>query len=138
MVRGMPRQLRPVRHLGIGIQRSPADVYRYASDPEQLPTWASGLARSVRNVDGVWIADAPMGRISIAFAPKNDLGVLDHDVTLPTGAVVHNAMRVLPSGAASEVVFSLFQLPGVSDDEFERDARTVMRDLEALKRALEP
>jgi hypothetical protein len=130
-------ELHPVRHVSVGILRSPADVYRYAADPEQLPTWASGLAQAVRHVDGAWVADSAMGRISIAFAPHNDLGVLDHDVTLPTGAVVHNAMRVLPNGAASEVVFSLFQLPGMSDAEFERDARTVLRDLEALKRAIE-
>lgn len=130
-------ELRPARHLSVGIRRAPAEVYRYAADPAHLPAWASGLASGVRYVDGTWIADSPMGQVSIAFAPDNDLGVLDHDVTLPTGATVHNAMRVLPNGAGSEVVFSVFQLPGTSDEQFEQDTRWVLRDLEALKRALE-
>jgi hypothetical protein len=130
-------ELRPVRHVSIGIRRSPADVYHYACDPQHLSAWASGLAQSVRRVGGAWVADSPMGQISISFAPENALGVLDHDVTLPTGAIVHNAMRVLPNGTGSEVVFSLFQVPDVSDEQFERDARWVERDLEALKRALE-
>jgi hypothetical protein len=131
-------ELHAVRHLSIGIARSPADVYRYAADPEHLPVWASGLARSVRRVERAWVVDSPTGPVSIAFAPDNELGVLDHDVMLPTGATVRNAMRVLPNGTGSEVVFSLFQLPGVSDEQFERDARWVQHDLEALKRALEP
>src|SRR5215471_2808208 len=112
--RSTEMELRPVRHISIGIARPPADVYRYASDPEHVPVWASGLARSVRNVNGVWTADSPMGPITIAFAPSNTLGVLDHDITLASGVTVHNAMRVLPNGSGSEVVFSLFQLAGVS------------------------
>ena len=130
-------ELRPVRHITIAIARPPADVYRYTADPAHVPVWASGLARSIRNVNGVWTADSPMGPITIAFAPLNALGVLDHDITLPSGATVHNAMRVLPNGNGSEVVFSLFQLSGVPDDQFERDARWVALDLQALKRALE-
>jgi hypothetical protein len=130
-------ELRPVRHVSVAIARPPSEVYRFAADPEHLPIWASGLASSVRRVDGAWVADSPLGQIAIAFAPRNELGVLDHDVTLPTGATVHNAMRVLPNGAGSEVVFSVFQLAAVSDEQFERDASWVLRDLEALKRALE-
>jgi hypothetical protein len=126
-----------VRHVSVAIARSPEDVYRFAADPEHFPVWASGAARSIRKVDGVWWAESPMGRIAISFAPSNEFGVIDHDVTLPSGAKVHNAMRVLPNGTGSEVVFSLFQLPGVSDDQFERDAQWVARDLESLKRALE-
>jgi hypothetical protein len=46
-------------------------------------------------------------------------------------------MRVMANGKGSEVVFSLFHLPGVSDARFADDATWVMKDLEALKRVLE-
>jgi hypothetical protein len=46
-------------------------------------------------------------------------------------------MRVMANGDGSEVVFSLFHLPGVSDAKFADDATWVMKDLEALKRVLE-
>jgi hypothetical protein len=45
-------------------------------------------------------------------------------------------MRVVPNAAGSEVVFTLFQRPEVSEAEFARDAATVTKDLRALKTVL--
>ena len=68
------------------IDRPAGDVYDYVSDPLNLSTWAAGLAhQDVQLVDGQWVVDSPMGRVIVAFAPSNDFGVLDHDVTLPAG-----------------------------------------------------
>lgn len=78
-----------------------------------------------------------MGRVSFTFTPRNDLGVLDHTVTLPSGETVLNPMRVLPEGDASEVVFSLRRRPSMTDQEFAADAAAVERDLAALKQLLE-
>lgn len=125
------------KHLSIAIARSPADVYAFAVDPGHLPRWASGLAGGIRQVDGHWVADSPMGQVRVAFAPHNALGVLDHDVTLPDGTTVHNPLRVLPNAGGSEVVFTVFQRPGMTDEAFERDAATVGKDLQTLKRVLE-
>lgn len=127
----------PVRHLSVSIARAPADVYAFASDPANLPRWASGLGGSFANVAGEWIAESPMGKVKLRFAPPNALGVLDHDVTLESGATFHNPMRVVPNGDGSEVIFTLLRLPGTADDAFEADARTVARDLRELKRVLE-
>ena len=70
--------------------------------------------------------------------PDNDLGVLDHYVTFPTGETVHNPIRVIPYGDDQcEFVFTLRRQPGVSDAEFERDARMVTADLARLKELLE-
>ena len=48
-----------------------------------------------------------MGRVGFAFTERNELGVLDHDVTLPSGETIHNPMRVIRDGDRSEVVFTL-------------------------------
>ncbi len=45
-----------------------------------------------------------MGRVALAFVPRNDFGVLDHDVTLPSGETVYNPMRVIADGTGCEVV----------------------------------
>jgi hypothetical protein len=74
-----------------------------------------------------------MGRVTIAFTPRNDFGVLDHDVTLPSGETVYNPLRVISDGDACEVVFSLRQRPGISDEDFQRDADSVAQDLATLK-----
>ncbi|HVM45051.1 MAG TPA: SRPBCC family protein [Candidatus Thermoplasmatota archaeon] len=127
----------PARHVSVGIRRAPRDVYAFAADPRNLPRWASGLASGVRPEGDAWIADSPMGAVAVRFGAANDLGVLDHDVTLPDGTVVHNPLRVLASGEGSEVVFTLYRRDGMSAEELERDARIVAQDLAALRRLLE-
>lgn len=118
--------------------RAPADaVYAFASQVQRLPEWASGLASDVREEEGLCVADSPMGRIRIAMAPKNDFGVLDHDVTLPDGTTVHNAFRVTPDGAHSVVAFVVLRQPGMDDAALERDAAHVTKDLQTLKRLVE-
>jgi hypothetical protein len=95
------------RHISTRIDRTVADVYEYASSPANLPPWAPGLGSSVELVNGQWIAESPMGRITFVFAPRNEYGVLDHDVTLPSGEIVYNPMRVIVDGPGCEVVFTL-------------------------------
>jgi hypothetical protein len=127
----------PARHLGVSIERPPSEVYEFVASPENLPLWAEGLSGSIRNVAGEWIADSPMGKVRIRFVARNALGVLDHDVTLESGATFHNPMRVVANGAGAEVVFTLFRRPEVSDEELAADVAAVERDLSALKRLLE-
>ena len=128
----------PVRHVTVSIDRPPAEVYAFAGDPRNLPRWAAGLAGgAVRKAGDDWVADSPMGKVKVRFAEANTLGVLDHDVTLPSGEVVHNPMRVVPNGRGSEITFTLFRRPGVSDEEFRNDAGRVEQDLGQLKRLLE-
>ena len=133
----MTQSLFPVRHISVSIARSPADVYAFAKKPENLPRWASGLAGSVMQREGVWVAESPIGPVTVSFAEENRWGVLDHDVTLPSGETVHNPLRVLANGSGSEVVFSLFRRPGMSEAELAADARAVERDLAALAALLE-
>ncbi len=112
-------------------------VYRFASNPENVPRWAQGLGKTIQKVDGEWIADSPMGKVKVRFSAQNDFGVLDHDVVLPSGSTVHNAMRVIPNGTGSEVIFTLLRLPDVSAQKFAEDRQAVERDLRKLKELLE-
>jgi hypothetical protein len=119
------------------IDRRAADVYEYASDPANLPQWAPGLGSSVENVDGQWFVQTPAGRVGFTFVERNKYGVLDHEVTLPSGEVIYNPMRVVPDGDGCEVLFSLRRLPDMSDEDFARDAGFVQADLTRLKHVLE-
>jgi hypothetical protein len=125
------------RHVSTYIDRPVREVYDYASDPTHLPEWAPGLLKSVEKVDGQWIADSPMGRIVLGWTPRNEYGVLDHHVTLPTGETFYNPMRVTAHGTGSEVVFSVRRQPEMTDEEFDRDANAVQADLVTLKRTVE-
>jgi hypothetical protein len=126
-----------VRTLSIGIARDSATVYAYASLPENLPHWATGLGMGISRNGDHWLIKTPQGDLRLDFTPQNGLGVLDHTVTLPDGSEVYVPMRVVPNGAGSEVSLTLFRQPEMDDAAYERDAQTMRADLEKLKAVLE-
>lgn len=126
------------RHLSVHVARAADEVYAYASDPANLPAWALGLGGSIERIDGEWVAESsPMGSVVVTFVHANDLGVLDHEVRLPSGERVYNPVRVISDGEGSEVVFTLRRQPQMSDTDFERDADMVTGDLNRLRELLE-
>jgi hypothetical protein len=46
-------------------------------------------------------------------------------------------MRVVPRGKGSEIIFTLFRQPDMSDEKFAEDAKWVEKDLKRLKGLLE-
>jgi hypothetical protein len=123
--------------LSVSIDRPPAVVYAFVAEPTNLTQWAGGLARSVTRVGDAWVVEMPQGSVGFRFVGHNDLGVLDHVVTVAPGVEILNPMRVVANGSGSEVLFTLFQLPAMLDREFAEDAALVQRDLETLKRVVE-
>lgn len=116
------------RHISVWIDAPAEAVYAHASDRAQLPRWAAGLA------------DPALAGADVEFAPRNEFGILDHVVRLPSGDQVYNPMRVIPEGPGEqgcEVVFSLRRRPDVTADEFAADADAVAADLDRLRRLVE-
>ncbi len=125
------------RIVHIGIERDWRDVYAFAAKPENMPRWASGLAAGLEPDGDEWVAHGALGNARVRFTPRNDLGVLDHLVTLEAGVQVHNALRVVPNGSGAEVMFTLLRQPGMSKEQFDSDAEWVQKDLNTLKAQLE-
>ena len=101
-------------HISVHINRNVAEVYRYASDIENLDHWAAGVSPDME----------------IRFAKNNYFGVLDHWVTVG-GQTFYNPVRVIEDGPGnSEVVFTL-------RDGSDEDAAAIAADLATLKAILE-
>jgi hypothetical protein len=127
----------PSKTLSVSIARPPHEVYDYIVDPSHFPAWANAFCRSARRDGAEWIIETPDGPVRLRFVTWNQWGVLDHAVTLASGEKIVNPMRVVPNGDGAEVLFTVFQRPGMSDGQFYEDASQVQRDLETLKRILE-
>jgi hypothetical protein len=115
-------------HVSQWIDADAAEVYAFAADPANLPRWAAGLA------------DPKLAAVEVDFATRNEFGVLDHVVTLPSGERFYNPMRVIPAGLGKpgcEVVFTLRRPTGVTDEEFDSDAAAVAADLATLRRLMQ-
>src|SRR5256885_16888560 len=70
------------RTMSVRIARAQREVYDFASVPENFPRWASGLARSLKKVNGEWIAGTPEGPVKVRFTERNAFGILDHHVAV--------------------------------------------------------
>ncbi|WP_446666671.1 SRPBCC family protein [Flexivirga sp. B27] len=125
------------RHVSQVIHADPRVIYDFASDVRNLPRWAAGLAKSPVVIQGdELVVESPMGAVTVRFVPTNEFGVLDHDVTLPSGTTVNNPVRVIAHPDGAEVIFTVRQIE-LTDEEFERDLRTVGEDLARLKDLVE-
>jgi hypothetical protein len=122
--------------VSVGISAAPDVVYSYAVDPSHLPHWAPGFVHSLQRAGDHWVAQTTLGEVKLRFAPANGFGVLDHQIELPSG-VVNNALRVIPNGAGSEVLFTAIQQPAISDEQFRIDLDTVRADLNKLRTVIE-
>ena len=122
--------------VSVAVAVKPAQAYAYASDPANLPAWAPGFVQSIVRRGEEWIAQTTLGEARFRFAPANSFGVLDHDVELASGTF-HSAMRVIPNGKGCEILFTLLQQPGVTDERFREDLETVRKDLKSLQAVLQ-
>lgn len=133
--------LKTSRHVSVWIEAAPEVVYTYASDPHGWRQWAAGLAEGgLRQTAEGWMADSPMGEVTVEFSPPNEFGVLDHVVRLPSGEAVYNPLRVIPGGVGEprcEVLFTVRRREGMTDAELDADAAAVAADLDTLRRLLE-
>ncbi len=129
------------RHVSIWIRAAPAAVYEFAADPHTWRRWAAGLAEGgLRQTANGWVADSPMGEVTVEFAPPNEFGVLDHVVRLPSGEAVYNPLRVIPGGMGEprcEVLFTVRRRAGMTVAQLDADASAVAADLDTLRRLLE-
>ncbi|MFM0033252.1 SRPBCC family protein [Paraburkholderia strydomiana] len=123
--------------ISVSIQRNPRDVYDFTAPPAAFARWASGLGKPLGNEGAVWRFEGESGPVKIRFTEPNAYGVLDHYVELPDGSEIYVPMRVVANGTGSEVMLTLFRVPGMNDEKFAADAQWVMRDLNRLKDLLE-
>ncbi|MET0436422.1 MAG: SRPBCC family protein [Devosia sp.] len=123
--------------LAVTINRPWQEVYDFAAEPANMVQWAAGLGNGFDGSGLEWIAHDPSGNpIRITFTARNPYGVFDHDVHVD-GRIVHVALRVMPNGDGAEVSFLLLQENSMTEEEYQRDAAAVRKDLETLKTILE-
>lgn len=125
------------RTLTISIAREAEAVYRFISNPANLPQWATAFCQSIRQVGSDWVMQTSAGEMKVRFVPPNDFRVADHFVSPAPGVEIYVPMRVLPNGSGSEVVFTLFRQPDMTPEKFREDIGLVEQDLQTLKAVLE-
>ena len=123
--------------ISISVERDPKTVYEFVSSLENLPRWAASTFPSIKEINGEWMIDTPQGQNKVKLAERNDFGILDHYVKLPSGVEVYVPMRVVKNGDGSEVMLTVFQTTEMTNEVFAEDLQTVKKDLNQLKTVIE-
>jgi hypothetical protein len=130
----------PAQTLSITILRPANDVYAFLSAPANFALWAEGFGSQLEQTAApdTWRFRMANGTNATArFTPPNPFLIADHYVYPGNGHEVYVPMRVLANGAGSEVLFTLFRQPEMTDEILAADKAAVLKDLNKLKAVLE-
>lgn len=121
----------------ISIEAPTNRVVAFLEDPHNLPKWAVGFAKSVRQTPQGWVVVTGAGEMGMRIASDTATGIVDFWMSPAPGVEVLAASRVVPRGIGAEYVFTQFQAPGMPDDVFTKNVRTLKHELTVLKALLE-
>jgi hypothetical protein len=113
-----------------------ARAFEFLADPENLPRWAVGFARSIRRDNASWIVTTAAGEMVIRYETDAERGIVDFHFTAAPGLEAVAYSRVLPNGDGAEYVFTQFQPPGMPDAMFEGQVRALSEEFVVLRSLL--
>lgn len=123
----------------VQIDRPLDDVYEFLLKPTNFGKWVFAGDASMRHVGGRdWAVETSVGPRIIRFAERNSFGILDYFALLTPDSPPHPIpMRVVANGEGTELIYTSFQRPGMSEVEWNSVIEWVTVDLLALKSLLE-
>ena len=121
----------------ISIDADPTKAVLFLADPQNLPRWAVGFAKSVRHDSGHWYVKTSAGEIGVRILADEKGGIVDFWMSPAPGVEALAASRVIPRGRGSEYTFTQFQSPGMTDEAFRQSVKALEHELTVLKALLE-
>ncbi len=109
----------------------------FLADPRNLPRWAVGFAKSVRQEQDRWLVTTTGRELPLRIEADARTGVVDYFVSTAPGVEVVAGSRVIPNGLGSEYVFTQFQAPEMALSAFEQSIRALEHELTVLRALLE-
>lgn len=109
-------------------------VFDYLSKVENLPDWATEFARELRYEDGKVKVVNGLGELYFTIAADPETGVIDMFAGPAEDELALFPTRVVElPGGRSAYSFTMFKAPGMSDELFESQYRSLLRELENVR-----
>ena len=114
------------------------DVFDYLSKIENLPRWATEFARELKREGDRFKVVNGLGELYFDIEADRRTGVIDMYAgpTVDERALFPTRVVGLP-GERSAFTFTMFQAPGMPDELFESQYRSLLRELENVRREVE-
>jgi len=125
--------------ISIQIDYPYALAYPYLADPRNYADWAAVDPDQFHLLEnGDWSAETRFGGPRhVRFTPRNAFGILDHAVFEPGEPLLWTPMRVMPNEDGTELLFTFYQRPGSSEEQFQSAVEWITTDFLTLKSLLE-
>ena len=121
----------------IGIAARPADVVAFVADPETMPRYAPGFAKSVTPSGGAWVAETSRGTLQLSPVVAAAAGTVDFHLTAGDGSVTVVHTRTFANGDGAEFVFTLLLPESAPADAAAEQGQVLEGELALLKELLE-
>ena len=110
-------------------------AFRYLADIENLPRWATEFARELKSEGGRYKVVNNLGEFVFEIRAEEHSGVIDMYAGPSEDELgVFPARVVGLADGRSAFTFTMFQGPGQPDEQFEGQYRSLLRELENVKR----
>lgn len=121
------------------INRPYQEVYDFLVEPLNFLQWAANVGSEMKPLGGrEYQVEVSTGPMAIRFSEPNKYGVLDYVGRKPDAKEgVITQVRLYPNGEGSDLAYTMWQRPNVSDEQFVSDEVWLRSDLERLKTLLE-
>src|SRR5215218_6163466 len=111
---------------------SAEESFAFLAEPENLPRWAVGFARSIRREGEAWIVQTAQGEMPIRVVTDAARGTIDVHMAVSPEVEAVAYSRVVPNEAGAEYIFTQFQLPGMVDEVFAAQRAALAEELAIL------
>lgn len=112
------------------------EVFAYLSRIENLPEWASEFARELKYENGKAKVVNGLGEFFFSIDADESTGVIDMYAGPTEDELGVFPSRVVPlPGDRSAFSFTMFQAPGMTDELFESQHQSLLREFENIRRA---
>jgi hypothetical protein len=111
------------------------EVFSFLAGVENLPRWATEFARELKVVGGKHKVVNGLGESFFEIRADEETGVIDMLAGPEEDQLALFPTRVVElPGGASAFTFTMFQSPGMSDELFESQHASLVREIENLER----
>jgi len=113
-------------------------LFTFLSNIQNLPKWATGFAREVKEVDRKFKVVTPDGEIFFRMESDINTGIIDMYCGDSENELAYFPSRVIDlPGDNSAFHITNFQWPGITDEMFETENAILAEEFENIKQLLE-
>jgi hypothetical protein len=111
------------------------NVFSYLENIENLPKWATVFCKELKKEGGKYKVVTSMGELFFEIESDKKTGVIDMYAGPNERQMGIFPARVLDMpGGASMILFTMFQTPGMTDEQFNAQYKSLLQEFEHLKK----